>query len=106
MFIRTRTSGTEVYYDIPNRPRRETCISPSIRQKLAENLIHPKLSVREMEILKLVADGQSNKEIGNELGITEGTVKTHVKSVLNKLGVPGRTAAIKEAIHRGLIHLG
>ena len=59
-----------------------------------------------MEILKLVADGQSNKEIGNELGITEETVKTHVKSVLNKLRVPGRTAAIKKAIHRGLVHFG
>ena len=86
--------------------RGETCISPSIGQKLAENISHPKLSVREMEILKLVADGQSNKEIGNELGITEETVKTHVKSVLNKLRVPGRTAAIKEAIHRGLVHFG
>lgn len=86
--------------------RGETCISPSIGRKLAENISHPKLSVREMEILKLVADGQSNKEIGNELGITEDTVKTHVKSVLNKLRVPGRTAAIKEAIHRGLVHLG
>jgi two-component system, NarL family, response regulator len=86
--------------------RGETCISPRIGQKLAENISHPKLSVREMEILQLVADGQSNKEIGSQLGITEGTVKTHVKSVLNKLKAPGRTAAIKEAIRRGLVHLG
>ena len=86
--------------------RGETCISSSIGQKLAENISHAKLSARELEILKLVADGQSNKEIGNQLGITEGTVKTHVKSVLSKLRVPGRTAAIKEAVRRGLVHLG
>ena len=85
--------------------RGETYIPPRIGQKLAENMNHPTLSRREMEILKLIADGRSNKEIGNQLGITEGTVKTHVKSVLSKLHAPGRTAAVKEAIHRGLVHL-
>jgi two-component system, NarL family, response regulator len=83
----------------------KTCIPPRIGQKLAENMSHPTLSKREMEILKLIADGRSNKEIGNQLGITEGTVKTHTKSVLSKLHAPGRTAAVKEAIHRGLVHL-
>jgi len=85
--------------------RGETCIPPQIGKKLAENMSHPTLSRREMEILKLIADGGSNKEIGNQLGITEGTVKTHVKSVLYKLRAPGRTAAVKKAIHRGLVHL-
>jgi len=85
--------------------RGKTCIPPRIGQKLAENMSHPTLSKREMEILKLIADGRSNKEIGNQLGITEGTVKTHTKSVLSKLHAPGRTAAVKEAIHRGLVHL-
>jgi two-component system NarL family response regulator len=83
----------------------QTCIPPHIGQKLAENMSHRTLSKREMEILKLIADGLSNKEIGNQLGITEGTVKTHTKSVLSKLHAPGRTAAVKEAIHRGLVHL-
>jgi two-component system NarL family response regulator len=85
--------------------RGKTCIPPRIGQKLAENMSHPTLSKREMEILKLIADGRSNKEIGSQLGITEGTVKTHTKSVLSKLHAPGRTAAVKEAIHRGLVHL-
>ena len=85
--------------------RGETCIPPRIGQKLAENMSHRTLSKREMEILKLVADGRSNREIGHQLGITEGTVKTHTKSVLSKLHAPGRTAAVKEAIHRGLVHL-
>jgi len=52
-----------------------------------------------------VAAGKSNKEIGVQLFISEGTVKSHVKSLLEKLAVPGRTAAIREAVHRGLVRL-
>lgn len=83
----------------------ETCIPPRIGQKLVDIMNHPVLSARELDILKLVADGKSNKVIGDQLGITEGTVKSHVKSLLNKLKVPGRTAAVREAVHRGLVHL-
>jgi two-component system NarL family response regulator len=83
----------------------KTCIPPRIGQKLVENMSRPGLSAREMDILRLVADGKSNKVIGNQLGITEGTVKTHVKSLLKKLQAPGRTAAVKEAVHLGLVHL-
>ena len=64
------------------------------------------LTGREFEILRLVAQGDSNKEISNKLGITEGTVKTHVKGLLSKLHAPGRTAAVKEAVHQGLIRMG
>jgi len=71
-----------------------------------ENMNRPVLSGRELEIIKLVADGRSNKEIGDRLGITEGTVKTHVKSLLKKLQAPGRTAAVREAVHRGIVQLG
>jgi DNA-binding NarL/FixJ family response regulator len=71
----------------------------------AENLSQPELSARELDILKLVAEGKSNKEIGSTLGITEGTVKTHVKNLLHKLHVPGRTAAIREAVRRGFVHM-
>jgi DNA-binding NarL/FixJ family response regulator len=86
--------------------RGETSIPPSIGQKLVEKMNRPELTERELEILKLIAEGRSNKEIGDHLGITEGTVKTHVKSVLSKLKAPGRTAAVKEAVHRGLVHMG
>ena len=48
---------------------------------------------------------QSNKEIGAQLYIAEGTVKTHVKTLFEKLNVVGRTGAIREAVHRGLIRL-
>jgi len=83
----------------------KTCIPPGIGQKLVENMSHAVLSARELDILKLVAEGKSNKGIGDQLGITEGTVKTHVKSLLKKLQAPGRTAAVKEAVRRGLVQL-
>jgi two-component system NarL family response regulator len=83
----------------------ETCIPPRISQKLIEKMNRPELTGREGEILRLIAEGDSNKAIGDKLGITEGTVKTHVKALLKKLHVPGRTAAVKEAVHQGLIHL-
>ena len=85
--------------------RGKTCLPPSIGQKLVENMSRPVLTAREMDILKLIAEGKSNKVIADNLGITEGTVKTHVKSLLGKLQAPGRTAAVKEAVHRGLVHL-
>ena len=67
--------------------------------------IYPELSPREIEVLQCVAAGKSNKEIGTVLFIAEGTVKTHVKSLLEKLAVVGRTGAIREAVHRGLVRL-
>ena len=85
--------------------RGETCIPPRISQKLVEKMNRTELTGREVEILKLIAEGESNKVIGDKLGITEGTVKTHVKGVLKKLHVPGRTAAVREAVHQGLIHM-
>jgi two-component system NarL family response regulator len=85
--------------------RGESPIPERIGQMLVENMRRPELSRRELDILKLIAEGKCNKAIGDELGITEGTVKTHVKGVLSKLKAPGRTAAVREAVHRGLVHL-
>jgi DNA-binding NarL/FixJ family response regulator len=53
----------------------------------------------------LIVAGQSNKEIGSALSITEGTVKVHVNNLLGKLGVSDRTQAVTEALRRGLVHL-
>jgi two-component system NarL family response regulator len=83
----------------------KTYIPARIGQKLVENLSRSVLSGRELDIIKLVAEGKSNKEIGDHLGIAEGTVKTHVKSLLKKLKAPGRTAAVREAVHLGLVRL-
>ena len=63
------------------------------------------LSEREVEILKLIAQGTSNKIIATSLNIGESTVKTHIQSIFNKLGVNDRTEAVTEAIKKGIIIL-
>jgi DNA-binding NarL/FixJ family response regulator len=83
----------------------ETCIPPSLAAKLADRVSGEALSAREIEVLQLIAAGKSNKEIGAELFISEGTVKTHVKSIFSKLDVVSRTEAVATATRRGLIQL-
>ena len=83
----------------------ETYLPARIVEKVAEGMRNPQLSPRELAVLQCVAAGKSNKEIGAQLFITEGTVKSHVKRLLEKLGVAGRTAAIRRAVHRGLVRL-
>jgi len=70
----------------------------------AQALAEP-LSDRELEVLNLIAEGQSNKLIAHSLGISEHTVKTHVASILAKLGAASRTEAVSQAIRRGLVML-
>ncbi|MEW6367460.1 MAG: response regulator transcription factor [Acidobacteriota bacterium] len=64
------------------------------------------LSARELEVLQLISEGFTNREIGEILSISEGTVKTHVVSVLSKMSVRDRTHAVAEAIQRRMIRLG
>lgn len=80
-------------------------IPVKIASKLAHRLAGPNLSEREAEVLKLLATGKSNKEIGAALHVTEGTIKVHVNHILAKLGVAGRTEAISEAAKRGIVHM-
>jgi len=67
--------------------------------------IHSDLSSRELEVLRLIAQGRSNKEIASALGIVEGTVKAHVTNIFNKLGAVDRTHAITIAMKRQIIQL-
>jgi two-component system NarL family response regulator len=83
--------------------RGESFLPPEIGFKLAESMSHPELSNRETQVLQQLAYGRSNKEIGQILYISEGTVKHHVKSILSKLDAMGRTEAIAISIRRGLI---
>ncbi len=83
----------------------ETCIPPMLAAKLADRVSGEALSAREIEVLQRIAAGKSNKEIGAELFISEGTVKTHVKSIFSKLDVVSRTEAVATATRRGLIQL-
>ena len=83
----------------------EVFLLPQIAQKLVDRIQKPQISPRELEVLKCVASGKSNKEIGVQLFIGEGTVKTHVASLLEKLGVAGRTSAVREAVRLGLVQM-
>jgi two-component system NarL family response regulator len=83
----------------------ETCVAPALAAKLAERVSGEALSAREIDVLKLMAEGKSNKEIGASLFISEGTVKSHVKGIFSKLNVISRTEAVATATRRGLIQL-
>jgi DNA-binding NarL/FixJ family response regulator len=83
----------------------ETYLPPQLAAKLAERVSGEALSPREIEVLQRMAVGKSNKEIGTELFISEGTVKTHIKSIFTKLDVVTRTEAVATATRRGLIRL-
>jgi DNA-binding NarL/FixJ family response regulator len=82
----------------------KTRIPPAVAQRLAERMGGPSLTGRELEVLKLIASGNSNKEIGKHLTISEATVKTHINSILSKLAVNDRTQAATTALQRGIIH--
>ena len=76
-----------------------------ITKSLAERPPHSELSAREMEVLELVVNGRSNREIGEALGISEATVKWHVNLILSRLNVSDRTQATVAALQRGIVHL-
>jgi DNA-binding NarL/FixJ family response regulator len=78
-------------------------IPPEIAAELADHVTEDALSDREVEVLRRVATGNSNKIIGSQLNVSEATVKGHVKSILAKLGANDRTHAVTIAIKRGFI---
>ncbi|MEU4666546.1 response regulator transcription factor [Amycolatopsis sp. NPDC023774] len=87
--------------------RGETVLAPSVAGKLVNRVRNPEaaspLSAREVEVLRLVAKGLTNAEIGRSLHIGEATVKTHLLRVFGKLGVSDRTAAVTTALDRQLL---
>jgi DNA-binding NarL/FixJ family response regulator len=85
--------------------RGDTCLTPSLVEKLAAGLSSAPLTGRELDVLTLLADGMSNKEIGARLFITETTVKSHLRAIFSKLDVLSRTEAVTAANRRGLIQL-
>lgn len=75
-----------------------------VAERLAERMNTPALTDRETEVLSLIVGGNSNKEIAAALFISEATVKTHINSLLSKLGVSDRTQAATTALQRGIVH--
>jgi two-component system NarL family response regulator len=82
-----------------------TLIPPAIAAKLADLVGASTLTTRELEVLALVADGNSNKVVARTLSIAEGTVKSHVNAVLRKLDAADRTQAVTIALKRGMLRL-
>lgn len=72
---------------------------------LAEKTIHPTLTAREFEVLRMIVKGLSNKEIAHHLNLAEVTIKLHVTHLLEKMGASGRTQAVTLAIQRGIVGL-
>jgi two-component system NarL family response regulator len=85
--------------------RGESRIPPEVAAKLAEHVAGQDLTPRELDVLREIVAGRSNKEIGRELSLSEGTVKFHVNNILAKLGASDRTQAATLAIRRGFVRL-
>ena len=82
-----------------------TRIPAAIAEKLAERVSGQELTPRELAVLQRIVAGRANKEIATDLHISETTVKSHINSLLSKLGVADRTHAATLALQRGLVHL-
>jgi len=80
-------------------------IPPEIASQIADHAMDSALTSREIDVLRLIAAGNSNKLVADQLSITEDTVKAHVKNILSKLSANDRTHAVTIAIKRGIIEL-
>jgi two-component system NarL family response regulator len=98
-------SSEELMHAIRRVHSGKTSIPRLVAERLAERMAGPGLTARELDVLKLIVRGRSNKEIGSDLSISEATVKTHINSILSKLGVSDRTQAATSALQRGIVSL-
>lgn len=83
----------------------KTCIPALIAGKLAERAAAPELTPRELDVLRLVVQGKSNRDASIALYVSEETIKSHIKNILTKMGVGDRTSAATMALKRGLVRL-
>jgi DNA-binding NarL/FixJ family response regulator len=97
-----RTEMIDAIHDVHRgRPH----IHPDIASEIALHVVQEALSEREMAVLRLVAIGKANKQVAQELGLAEETVKAHLKTIFAKLNVADRTHAVTVAAKRGIIDL-
>jgi two-component system, NarL family, response regulator len=80
-------------------------VPPEVGAKLVQRMNNPELSERELDVLRLMAQGMNNLDIAAALNIGESTVKSHINRILSKLGVNDRTQAVIVAIKRGIVYL-
>ncbi len=104
-YLLKETEPDELLNAIRTVHRGQQYIPPDVGAKLAQRLSNPELSERELEVLRSLAQGMSNAETAAALSIGEGTVKSHVNRILNKLDVSDRTQAVIVAVKRGIVSL-
>ena len=104
-FVQKDVRGEDLVQAIREAAQGRQYISPEMAAKVATVVCSDQLTLREREILSLVAEGAANKEIAAHLGITEGTVKSDMNNMMSKLDVAGRTEAVVSALRRGIIRL-
>ena len=104
-YLTKDASAEELIRAIQSVGHKKRYIPPAISMLLAERLPGTELTDRELDVLRLLAKGCSNREIGERLTIAENTVRIHVSRILDKLGVADRTHAVLIAIQRGLVHV-
>ena len=98
----------ELFRAVRASARGESVLAPTVAARLMDYMRSPNeetLSPREVSVLSLVAQGASNREVGEELHISVATVKTHLVHIYEKLGVDNRTAAVTAALERRIIRL-
>lgn len=104
-YIRKGAARSELLEAIRAVHRGQRYVSPEIGRHLAEHMTRSRLSARELEVLQHVMKGSSNKVIASALFLSEHTVNIHVKNILGKLGVSGRTEAVALALKKGILQL-
>jgi two-component system NarL family response regulator len=104
-YLLKETEPDELLNAIRTVQRGQKYIPPDVGAKLVQRLSNPELSERELEVLRSLAQGMSNADIATALSIGEGTVKSHVNRILNKLDVSDRTQAVIVAVKRGIVSL-
>lgn len=104
-YLLKHSSGDQITPAIRSLAKGKKWIPAEVEKVLAIRNRGETISEREREIIHLLALGEANKEIGHTLGISEQTVKSHVKNILAKLQVRDRTEAVTVALRRGLVHL-
>ncbi|HNP72881.1 MAG TPA: response regulator transcription factor, partial [Kouleothrix sp.] len=84
----------------------EPAVAAKLLERMAEAERGEELSARELEVLRLIVVGSSNKAIASQLNLSENTVKSHISHIFGKLGVQSRAEAVAVALQRGLVPIG
>jgi DNA-binding NarL/FixJ family response regulator len=104
-YLTKDASGEELLRALHSVAAGKRFLTPAVSATLTERMPDAALTDRETEVLRLLAQGCSNREIANRLQISENTTRIHVSRILDKLAVEDRTQAVLVAIQRGLVHL-